>query len=102
MSRARYSQVRLWGSIGFIVAVIGLGELFERFSPGAVPGDGGADPPASCSAAWGAQRGAAAARAGQGGEGGFLAQLLRPGVPAFFFLCVALMQLSHGPYYTFP
>src|SRR5690606_28256131 len=40
------------------------------------------------------------ARTGQSGEGGFLAQLLRPGVPAFF-LCVCLMQLSHGPYYTF-
>ena len=31
---------------------------------------------------------------------GFLQRLWRPGVPAFF-LCVALMQLSHGPYYTF-
>jgi len=27
----RYSQVRLWGSIGFIVAVIGLGWWFDKF-----------------------------------------------------------------------
>ncbi len=31
---------------------------------------------------------------------GFLGQLRRPGVLAFY-ACVALMQLSHGPYYTF-
>lgn len=29
---ARYSQVRLWGSIGFILAVVGLGRLFEWLS----------------------------------------------------------------------
>ena len=34
------------------------------------------------------------------GQGGFLAQLRRPGVLAFYG-CVALMQLAHGPYYTF-
>ena len=32
--------------------------------------------------------------------GGFLMQLRAPGVLAFY-ACVALMQLSHGPYYTF-
>jgi PPP family 3-phenylpropionic acid transporter len=32
--------------------------------------------------------------------GGFITQLRQPGVMAFY-LCVALMQLSHGPYYTF-
>jgi PPP family 3-phenylpropionic acid transporter len=34
------------------------------------------------------------------GQGGFLAQLRQPGVLAFY-LCVGLMQLSHGPYYSF-
>ena len=34
------------------------------------------------------------------GQGGFLRQLCRPGVLAFF-VCVGLMQVSHGPYYTF-
>jgi PPP family 3-phenylpropionic acid transporter len=32
--------------------------------------------------------------------GGFVAQLRQPGVMAFY-TCVGLMQLSHGPYYTF-
>ena len=34
---ARYSQIRLWGSIGFIVAVVGLGLLFEWLSLDAYP-----------------------------------------------------------------
>ncbi|MDG9923011.1 MULTISPECIES: MFS transporter [unclassified Pseudomonas] len=97
---ARYSQVRLWGSIGFIVAVIGLGWLFELFSPGLFPimvvlilaG-------ILVGTLW-VPNAVPQPRAGQGGEGGFVTQLLRPGVPAFF-LCVCLMQLSHGPYYTF-
>lgn len=29
---ARYSQIRLWGSIGFILTVVGLGKAFEVFS----------------------------------------------------------------------
>ena len=40
------------------------------------------------------------ASAESAGQGGFLAQLRRPGVLAFYG-CVALMQLAHGPYYTF-
>ena len=97
---ARYSQVRLWGSIGFIVAVIGLGELFERFSPGLFPVMVVLILAGILLGTLWVPNAVPQARAGQGGEGGFLAQLLRPGVPAFF-LCVALMQLSHGPYYTF-
>ena len=97
---ARYSQVRLWGSIGFIVAVIGLGELFERFSPGLFPAMVVLILAGILLGSLWVPNAVPQARAGQDGEGGFLAQLLRPGVPAFF-LCVALMQLSHGPYYTF-
>lgn len=97
---ARYSQVRLWGSIGFIVAVIGLGELFERFSPGLFPAMVVLILAGILLGSLWVPNAVPQARAGQGGEGGFLAQLLRPGVPAFF-LCVCLMQLSHGPYYTF-
>lgn len=97
---ARYSQIRLWGSVGFILTVVGLGRLFEWFSldlypqalllimAGIVVSSGwvpNAQPPVST------QRPA--------GEG-FLRQLFSPGVLAFY-ACVALMQLSHGPYYTF-
>ena len=97
---ARYSQIRLWGSIGFIVAVIGLGELFQRFSPGLFPAMVALILAGILVGTLWVPNAVPQARAGQDGEGGFLAQLLRPGVPAFF-LCVCLMQLSHGPYYTF-
>ncbi|HKJ22535.1 MAG TPA: MFS transporter, partial [Gammaproteobacteria bacterium] len=33
----RYSIVRLWGSVGFILTVAALGELLERFSPAYIP-----------------------------------------------------------------
>lgn len=33
----RYGQIRLWGSIGFIVAVVVLGWLFEHFGVGILP-----------------------------------------------------------------
>ncbi|MGE0081299.1 MAG: MFS transporter, partial [Thiohalomonadaceae bacterium] len=33
----RYSQVRLWGSIGFILAVVGLGVLFDVTGPALLP-----------------------------------------------------------------
>ncbi len=97
---SRYTQIRLWGSIGFILAVVALGALFDRYSlalypwllwaiiacialsscwiPDAQPYVAGRDTPIA----------------------GFVAQLRQPGVLAFY-LCVALMQLSHGPYYTF-
>ena len=96
----RYSQIRLWGSVGFILTVVILGRVFEWLSldvypvalivvmagivlcslwvPNAQPSSEGRQPLA----------------------GGFVAQLRSPGVLAFY-ACVALMQMSHGPYYTF-
>ncbi|VVO41305.1 MFS transporter [Pseudomonas fluorescens] len=95
----RYSQIRLWGSIGFIITVVALGSLFEWLSLDIYPVTlvvimGGI----VVSSAW-----VPNAQPVQGsrltGEG-FLKQLRSPGVLAFY-ACVALMQLSHGPYYTF-
>lgn len=97
---ARYSRIRLWGSVGFILTVVGLGWLFGRFSLDLYPAmlllimlgiilASLLVPPAPRSAGRGVES-----------SNGFWLQLWRPGVPAFF-LCVALMQLSHGPYYTF-
>lgn len=97
---ARYSQVRVWGSVGFILAVVGLGALFERFGLDMYP--------AALivimfgiliSSAW-VPNAIPEERPEAVGQGGFLQQLCRPGVLAFF-ACVALMQVSHGPYYTF-
>ena len=96
----RYAQIRLWGSIGFILSVVGLGKAFELLSLDVYPWallliiTG-----IALSSFWvpDAQPLASSQSADQGG---FLRQLKRPGVLAFY-ICVALMQLSHGPYYTF-
>ena len=97
---ARYSQIRLWGSIGFILSVVGLGRVFESFSLDAYPYTLLAIMAGIVVAsAWVPNARAVEAAPRTPGEG-FVKQLLRPGVLAFY-LCVGLMQLSHGPYYTF-
>jgi PPP family 3-phenylpropionic acid transporter len=97
---ARYSQIRLWGSIGFILSVVGLGRVFESFSLDAYPYTLLAIMAGIVVAsAWVPDARAVEAAPRTPGEG-FVKQLLRPGVLAFY-LCVGLMQLSHGPYYTF-
>ena len=97
---ARYAQIRLWGSIGFILTVVGLGKVFEWFSLDAYPWAlliiiAGI----ALSSFWVPDAQPLVARQASE-QGGFLQQLRRPGVLGFY-LCVALMQLSHGPYYTF-
>ena len=94
----RYSRVRVWGSIGFIVTAGGLGPLLEEFGTGLLlpvlaalfaaiwvstlfvedpPGPAAPHPP------------------------GRLAAILgRRDVLAFLAVCF-LMQASHGPYYSF-
>ncbi len=97
---ARYSQIRLWGSIGFICTVVGLGELFDRFSLDAYPWALIAIMLGILASSLWVPDARPEFRGPGLGEGGFIAQLRRPGVAAFY-LCVGLMQLSHGPYYTF-
>lgn len=97
---ARYSQIRLWGSIGFIVAVVGLGLLFEWLSLDAYPAAllvimGGI----VISSFW-VPNAEPVLRPSALEPEGFLRQLRRPGILAFY-ICVGLMQLSNGPYYTF-
>lgn len=94
----RYSSIRLWGSMGFILAVIGLGYFLERFGIRTLP--------------WvlillflGIWLGSLAVpeqrhiKTATGG-GSIFRALRQPGVMALLLLCF-LMQLSHGPYYTF-
>ncbi len=94
----RYSNIRLWGSVGFIVSVVVLGELLESMSSEAIPvavaialvclfvvtlmvpkEDEGAH---------------------HGETGSIWAILRRPEVIAMLVVCF-LLQASHGPYYTF-
>ena len=97
---ARYSQVRLWGSVGFILTVVGLGLLFERVSlkvfPWVLIGI------ISCIfiSSWWVPNAQLSSSRDNPLSGGFMRQLRQPGVLAFFVVA-GLMQLSHGPYYTF-
>ncbi|MDH4607985.1 MFS transporter [Pseudomonas sp. BN102] len=97
---ARYSQVRLWGSIGFILTVIGLGTLFDLFSLDLYPWALVLIMAGIVLSSFWVPNAMPQMRPDAMGQGGFLAQLRQPGVLAFY-LCVGLMQLSHGPYYSF-
>ncbi|MBT8768311.1 MFS transporter [Metapseudomonas boanensis] len=97
---ARYSQIRLWGSIGFILAVIALGQLFELYSLDLYPWAlvlimGGI----VLASLW-VPNALPLARDDMSSDEGFFRQLLNP-VMLAFYLSVGLMQLSHGPYYSF-
>ncbi|MBI5040089.1 MAG: MFS transporter [Gammaproteobacteria bacterium] len=94
----RYSMIRLWGSIGFILTVAGLGPVFDRVGVALLPqillG--------LFTAIWLAsltvpEHGTVASTQEQTP----LRQVLRrPDVLALLLVCF-LMQASHGPYYTF-
>ncbi len=96
----RYSHVRLWGSVGFIVAVLVLGEVLDRVGTGVLPW-------VLSGLLWLLWLGTLtlpagnAPRAQAGGQGESVWQILcRPAV-SLFLVAAFLMQLSHGPYYTF-
>ncbi len=94
----RYSQIRLWGSVGFIATVWGMGALFEYYpvawlphivialfagiwlSSLFVPARTNRHHPHHHASIW--------------------AVLKQPAVIALLLVCF-LMQASHGPYYTF-
>lgn len=97
---ARYSQIRLWGSIGFIVAVVGLGALFEWISLDAYPWALIVIMSGIVLSSWWVPNAQPQMGPNTQEIGGFIQQLRRPGILAFY-LSVALMQLSNGPYYTF-
>ena len=93
-----YGRVRLWGSIGFIAAVAALGPVLDLRGPWWVL-------PAIALLLGGIvlfsqtlpeseMRGPAPH------PGPFLKTVLRPEIIAFLLACL-LMQVSHGPYYTF-
>jgi PPP family 3-phenylpropionic acid transporter len=97
---ARYSQIRLWGSIGFILAVVALGRLFEWLSLDIYPYALALIMAGIVVASYWVPNAQPVAQGNRLAAEGFLRQLLRPQVLAFYG-CVALMQVSHGPYYTF-
>ncbi len=97
--RARYSHIRLWGSVGFILAVAGMGAAIDHgglvWQPALVV--------ALLSLVWLttlAVRDNHAAPLHRSHSGSVWTVLRQPVVIAFLGACL-LMQASHGPYYTF-
>ena len=94
----RYSRIRLWGSIGFIAAVLGVGRLLDIFGIGDLPliiaGLLGMN--------WLMALVTPEARrpAAHKANGGVLSLLFKPELLAFFTVYM-LLQVAHGPYYTF-
>jgi PPP family 3-phenylpropionic acid transporter len=93
-----YGRVRMWGSIGFIVAVTALGPVIDARGPWWVL-------PALLTMMLGIGSFSltlpeSEMRGSVEHAGPFRQALLRPEVFAFLLACL-LMQISHGPYYTF-
>ncbi len=92
-----YSKIRLWGSIGFIVIVIILGNLLEHFEPSIIP----VALLISITGIWLFSLSVPdSAKANSHTAISLRVLLKRPSVIAFLVICF-LMQASHGPYYTF-
>lgn len=94
----RYSSIRLWGSIGFIATVAGMGPLLDMFDAGIVPG-------VMLVLFVGILLASLLAPCQDGAPHPVHAEslrrvLLKPPVLALLAVCF-LMQASHGPYYTF-
>jgi MFS transporter, PPP family, 3-phenylpropionic acid transporter len=93
----RYSSIRLWGSIGFILTVAGLGPVLDRFGTGLLPGI----LLLLFLAIWFSSLLVPEEAAGHKPlHEPILRVLRRPEVISLLVLCF-LLQASHGPYYTF-
>jgi len=93
-----YSRVRLWGSVGFIVAVAGLGFVFEYLTVNYLP----AFMLLGLGLIWVSSLTVSAAprHYEEDRSVSIWGVLQKPEVICFFVVCF-LMQISHGPYYTF-
>lgn len=94
----RYSQIRLWGSIGFIVAVLGVGRLLDIMSIDMIP----AVVTSWMTLIWLVSLVTPATQAPhhQTDGIGILQIIKRPEVIAFLLVSL-LLQFAHAPYYVF-
>ncbi len=99
---ALYSRIRVWGSVGFIVMVLALGLMFDRWSVAYLPWClwlGMAWVVVSCFLI--APVSACEATPIHEHPALNLWQVLRKPTVASFFVAIFLLQLSHGVYYGF-
>lgn len=94
----RYSQIRLWGSVGFIVTVLGIGRLLDTQGLSILP----AIITLLLVAMWLVSLMTPEAYAVRQGDDvvGVFQVLKKPEVLAFFVVFM-LLQIAHGPYYVF-
>lgn len=94
----RYGQIRLWGSLGFMAAVVGLGLLFDFFPIHFLP----ISMLSFLILIWLSSLSLKAVPVQKTHESsqGFLSLVFQPAIICFL-LASFLLQLSHGPYYTF-
>jgi MFS transporter, PPP family, 3-phenylpropionic acid transporter len=94
----RYSRVRLWGSVGFILAVLVFGELIDRLGVSVLPW---LMLPVFLALWLAAQfTPQAAQHVRDAPHEPILRVILSPAVLGLFVACF-LMQATHGPYYAF-
>ncbi len=94
----RYSQIRLWGSVGFVVATVLIGHLLERVGVAGLPLGVMGLMLGIAVYAWFLPEVSASRHHGVSER---LWDVLRlPAVAALFLSCF-FMALAHGPYYTF-
>ncbi|MFT0211162.1 MFS transporter [Pseudomonas sp. F1_0610] len=96
----RYSQIRLWGSVGFIVVVVSFGYLFKHFGLSYYPiAVTSVMLGIFLSSLWVPHK--KQHTTSQRASSSSIWQSVKTPSILAFYLCIALMQLSHGPYYTF-
>ena len=97
----RYSQIRLWGSIGFVASVVGLGWLFEVFGIDCfVPALFAVITAIFLASLLGFNEPRGSADHCASEHIGLLSEVKRGGAYLFFGVCF-LLQVSHGAYYSY-
>ncbi|MGQ0522802.1 MAG: MFS transporter [Betaproteobacteria bacterium] len=95
---ARYGRIRVWGSVGFIVAVVMVGYLLDWFEVGVLPVTVAAMMIGMLVLSWSLPDAASAPHPSDALTIGDIVR--RPAVIALV-TASALMAAAHGPYYTF-
>lgn len=96
----RYGQVRVWGSIGFIVVVSSYGPLLDHFGAASLPWLMLPLLAGLLASAYANHYEHPPREADAPDQAGFRERLRQPAVRAFF-VAAFLTQISFGPYYTF-
>lgn len=94
----RYSRIRLWGSVGFIVAVLGIGRFLDYFSINFLPWIIGTLLALNCLVAL-LTPDVTFSHVSKA-DNSLFSLLFKPELLAFF-LVYLLLQVAHGPYYVF-